>query len=229
MLLKSDFLSRVMARLGMATPSTSISDLYFDRMVISHERMDTSIPAGAVVFIGDSITQGLCVDAVTTPAVNYGICGDCTGGVLVRLQKYASLKRASAVVIAIGINDLAQGSSDDEILRNYRKILLSIPSGVAVVASAVLPIDSTLRPELYGKITHRRIANLNIRLKAECAKRTRCLFVDIGAVLQEQTGALRSAFHTGDGVHLSSEGYAVWIEELRLGLKNVQLTMAPAS
>ena len=40
--------------------------------------MDSLVPVGATVFIGDSITQGLATSAVVPLSVNYGIGGDTT-------------------------------------------------------------------------------------------------------------------------------------------------------
>jgi lysophospholipase L1-like esterase len=34
----------------------------------------------------------------------------------------------------------------------------------------------------------------------------------------DASGSLAPAFHTGDGMHLSREGYAAWIEALRPAL-----------
>ncbi len=60
-------------------------------------------PDKSVVFVGDSLTQSLYVDAVARPSVNYGIGGDTTVGVLGRLPEYRSILCASAVVMAIGV------------------------------------------------------------------------------------------------------------------------------
>ena len=64
-LLKSDFINRVERKLGIhiATQSPEITE-HFHRMLRYHKRMDGNVPEGSVIFIGDSITQGLCVSAM---------------------------------------------------------------------------------------------------------------------------------------------------------------------
>ena len=57
-------------------------------MVKYHSRMDGSIPDNSILFIGDSITQSLCVSAVADNSVNLGIGGDTTLDVINRLPKY---------------------------------------------------------------------------------------------------------------------------------------------
>jgi len=78
---------------------------HYHQMVTFHSHMDGNVPDDSVIFIGDSLTQGLCVSAVACPSVNYGIGNDTTLGVLQRISQYESIQRAKVVVIAIGIND----------------------------------------------------------------------------------------------------------------------------
>ena len=150
-LLKSDFVFRVQNKLGIGIQQARTLELtpHYHRMLGYHKRMDGNVPDRAVIFIGDSLTQGLCVSAVAVPSVNYGIGSDTTVGVLQRLSEYRSIDRAAAVVIAIGINDLRR-RSDAEILDNYETILARIPESIPVIASAVLPVDEPVRQSRGG-------------------------------------------------------------------------------
>ena len=187
-------------------------------MVICHEWMDGHVPKGSVVFIGDSITQSLCVDAVATPAVNFGIQGDTTLGVLSRIAKYRCLGHASAVVLAVGANDFNQEGDDNLLIENYRAMFNAIPPNVSIVVSAILPLEEGLLPPKNHGVIYRRIATLNDRLKRLCQTDARCVFVDAGAELKSDLGGLKSIYHVGDGIHLNADGYTVWIEALRSGL-----------
>jgi hypothetical protein len=117
-LIKSDFIQRVETKLGFVKPKIEITE-HFHRMLRYHSRMDGNVPKQSVIFIGDSITQGLAVTAVINPSVNYGIGSDTTVGVLNRLPVYKSIEKASTVVIAIGVNDM-EYRSNEEILRNLK-------------------------------------------------------------------------------------------------------------
>ena len=201
----------------MASPAaTGEITEHYERMLRYHQRMDGNVPDHAVVFIGDSLTQGLCVDAVATPSVNYGIGSDTSVGVLRRLPKYRSLERASIVVIAIGINDMTY-RDNEAILENYSQILEALPRSAHVIVSAVLPVDETrMGTGNQRKGTNDRVRSLNVALAALCQKQPdRCLFVDVGAKLVDQTGKLDAALSDPDGVHLTSEGNKVWIEGLK--------------
>jgi len=190
---------------------------HFKRMLCYHARMDGNVPDGAVIFIGDSITQGLCVSAIACPSVNYGIGSDTTVGVLKRLPSYKSIQRASAIVIAIGINDMRYRSNED-ILRNYAAIAKQIPEDVPVIFSAVLPIDEEVRDQWQGR-RRARIKALNADLETLTKQHENLFFVDAGPLLVDENGNLADQYHVGDGVHLNTAGNAIWIEELRRAIE----------
>lgn len=197
---------------------------HFHRMLRYHARMDGNVPDGAVIFIGDSIMQGLCVSAVATPSVNYGIGSDTTVGVLKRLPVYKSIRRARAVVIAIGINDMRFRSNED-ILHNYSAITERIPRNVPVIFSAVLPIDEEARDEWQGR-RQARIQSLNADLQRLTQRSERLFFVDAGPLLVDAQGNLADEFHDGDGVHLNAQGNAIWIQQLQKALATVRQSAA---
>lgn len=189
-------------------------------MLRYHLRMDGNVPDGAVVFVGDSLTQGLCADAVACPSVNYGIGSDTTVGVLERLPKYRCVSRASAVVLAIGSNDLDR-RGDAEIIENFRRILAAVPQALPVVCSAVLPVNEPLLPA-SDRGANARISGLNAGLKALCEGDARCVFMDAGPRLVDSEGNLSTTLQDGDGVHLNCEGNRIWIEELRAAVRTAR-------
>jgi lysophospholipase L1-like esterase len=196
--------------------SDEITD-HYRRMMVYHEYMDGNVPEDAVVFIGDSITQGLCVSAVAPRAINYGIGSDTTFGVLKRMPKYKSLEKCGAVVFAIGVNDLARRSNED-IVDNWKLISERVPENTPVLFSAILPMDLSQKE---GKsMSNERIIELNGALEKLCAEKGHA-FVDAGPQLRNDQGDLDAAFHTGDGVHLNTAGYERWIAVLKEGLQSL--------
>ncbi|MCP5002955.1 MAG: hypothetical protein GY941_03255 [Planctomycetes bacterium] len=226
-LLKSNFIDRVQSKLGIqqAELHPEITQ-HFHRRLCYHRRMDGNVPDGAVIFIGDSITQGLCVSATVSPSVNYGIGSDTTVGVLQRLPNYRSIDRASAIVLAIGINDITR-RSNDEILENYRNIIEQIPKTTPVVFSAVLPLDENSRDKWQGR-NQDRIRGLNSSMKHLAKAERHVFFVDAGPLLVDRSGNLADKYHSGDGIHLNSEGNAIWIDVLKTGIQRAQQSTALA-
>lgn len=193
------------------------SSFYQERLA-DHLLGDGAVPQGAVIFIGDSQIQSLDVDAIARGAVNYGIGGDTTAGVLRRLPLYASLGQARAVVLEVGTNDLAVAAPRD-IVANYQRILLSIPRQTAITMNAVLPVSAG-KSIGSGKPVSRNqaIGEINRGLAAICADRPGCAFLDPGPALADRAGDLAAEYDLGDGLHLSRAGYRVWSDMLRAAL-----------
>ena len=220
-LLKSNFIDSVQSKLGIqqAASPPEITQ-HFRRMLRYHRRIDGNVPDGAFIFIGDSITQGLCVSAIASPSVNYGIGSDTTVGVLQRLPDYKSIERASAVLFAIGINDMKR-RANEEIVENYRAIIDQIPSTIPIIFSAVLPLDKEARDEWQGR-NQTRIRELNARIKGLTEESDNLFFIDAGSQLIDENGNLSDKFHDGDGVHLNSRGNAIWIGKIREAIETAQ-------
>lgn len=135
------------------------------------------MPDGAVVLIGDSMTQRLCVSTVAPCSVNYGIGSDMTVGGLNHLPEYKSLGRASAVVLAIGSNDIRFRSNTD-ILHNYSEIVAQLPKDTPVIVSAVLPVDQEIHE--WHEANRSRIEPLNAKLEASARRTDNLFFVNAG-------------------------------------------------
>jgi lysophospholipase L1-like esterase len=189
-------------------------DAFYKEKLAGHLLADGTVPAGAALFIGDSQIQGLDAASVAPAAVNYGIGGDTTMGVLRRMPLYDSLARTRVVVLEVGTNDLAT-ASPGEILANYRQIVSMVPARAAIVVSAVLPVSAAKSEERSGKFSRNQaIGEINRGLAEICAARTGCIFLDVDK-LADAAGNLAPAFDLGDGLHLSREGYRAWGGMLR--------------
>ena len=98
---------------------------------------------GAVVFLGDSITQGwgggLGAAFPGVKVANRGISGDTTRGVLIRLQDDVLALDPAAVVLLIGTNDLEEGATPEVIAGNLKLILAALEKHDPQHADRALP------------------------------------------------------------------------------------------
>lgn len=195
LLLKTDALDRVSVRFGFkdAPPAPIIATM---REV--HRQMDASVPDGATIFLGDSITMALATAAVAPNAVNYGIGYQRSDELIESMRRYESMQRAARVVVAIGTNDVLQGRADG-IESRYAAILAAIPPHVPVVMSSPPPL------------AEHSTEGVGDAAKRACAVRSGCTFVDSSTV--GTSGLLP------DGVHLAPQGYRRWIAALRDGVR----------
>lgn len=160
--------------------------------------------------LGDSITQkfewqgalpGLLV-------ANRGIGSDTTEGMLARLDSVAALEPKIVSVMA-GINDFSYGRRPEEILETYRALLeelrLRCP-GARLIVNSVLPVDAG-RPA-----TPEGIRAVNQGLEALCAELD-ATYLDMFQAFADENGYSRKEY-TIDGVHLSPDGFSLWLSYL---------------
>ncbi|HJO09924.1 MAG TPA: GDSL-type esterase/lipase family protein [Verrucomicrobiota bacterium] len=85
---------------------------------------------GALVFLGDSITQGwgdtMGGSFPGVKVANRGISGDTTRGVLIRLEEDVLALKPSGIVLLIGTNDLEEGAPPKLIAGNLKLIIAAL-------------------------------------------------------------------------------------------------------
>src|SRR5436190_20099045 len=105
---------------------------------------------GALVFLGDSITQGwgdnIGGDFAGAKVANRGISGDTTRGVLIRLKEDVLDLKPAGIVLLIGTNDLEEKAEPEVIAGNLKLILAAIKQHDAklpVVLCQVFPSSAS--------------------------------------------------------------------------------------
>jgi len=210
--LKSDFIYLISKKIWPNREYVEGS-FHYHEMLAYHKRMDGNIPKNATIFIGDSLTQSLAVSAITPYAVNYGIGHDTSKGVLDRLNQYTSIQHSKIIVIAIGINDLKFNKKEKEILSNLEKIIKILPNKKPIIFNSMHPVDEqSLNSD---SIKNRKITSINSDLEKICSKYSNVHFIDTYKVLSNNSGNLLNKYHVGDGLHLNTQGYQVWINLIR--------------
>lgn len=170
---------------------------------------------GAVVFLGDSITQGwndrLATAFPGMRIANRSISGDTTRGVLLRLQDDVLALEPKAVVLLIGTNDLEEGARPDVVEHNVRLILSALRNHdprMPVVLCQVFPSSATKkRPAALVK-------DVNARLLGLVKNDPQVVPVDTYALWADAQGDAPIA-EFPDLLHLNDAGYARWAAALR--------------
>ncbi|THB80827.1 MAG: hypothetical protein D3926_05195 [Desulfobacteraceae bacterium] len=205
-------------RNGLGIKNSELTS-YYHTLLAFHLRIDPVLRQNTLVFIGDSLIQGLCVTCVADRSVNYGIGRDTTFGVLNRIRQYRSLNHARAVILSIGINDVAI-RTDDEIIHNYNDIIRMIPGGVHVIANSILPVDE--KECSLSARNNERIGGLNQKILSLTREYPNCFFLNLTSELVDESANLKAEYHIGDGVHLNTVGNLVWIKAIRKKLEQVE-------
>ena len=170
---------------------------------------------GAVVFLGDSITQGwgdsLDPSFPGLKVANRGISGDTTRGVLFRLQEDVIALRPRGVVLLIGTNDLEDGAPPEMVTSNLKLILAALrrrDPALPVVLCAVFPSSATMKRPAD------RIQLLNKLYKAAVKDEPQVTFLDTWKLFADaQRDAKLAEFP--DLLHPNAAGYAKFAGALR--------------
>jgi len=150
---------------------------------------------------------------------NYGIGNDTSVGVLRRIDEYRSIKRSRIIVVAIGINDLKVGRTKEQILYDFEKIIKKIDYKKMVIFNSIHPVDEKLQDEKNRN--NKTILSINAGLEKICSKYSNVYFLNTYRELSDNTENLRRLYHVGDGIHLSTEGYEVWIGLLKQKISEI--------
>jgi len=176
--------------------------------------MDRARDQGAVVFLGDSITQ-LWGDALPAafPGVkiaNRGISGDTTRGVLIRLQDDVLVLKPRAVVMLIGTNDLDEHATPEIIAGNMTLILAAIKAHdpqVPIILCQVFPSSATLNrpPDLIKKVNALYLAGVK--------NDPQVISLDTWTLFADANGDAKPS-EFPDLLHPNRLGYAKWAAAL---------------
>ena len=170
---------------------------------------------GAVVFFGDSITQGWGADFRKAfegmKLANRGIGGDTTRGMLLRLKEDVLALNPKAVVLLMGTNDIEVEVPVDAIGRNFQKIVAALKAHdpkMPVIVCRIFPSSAT------KKRPKETILAVNELFAAAVKGDPQFTVLDTYALFANAEGdALPALFP--DLLHLNAAGYAKWASALR--------------
>ena len=171
-----------------------------------------------VVFLGNSITDGSewCELLRNPHAVNRGISGDTSEGVLNRLYQVTRAQPAK-VFLLIGINDLSKNISPDTVYVNIVKIVSTITKQspkTRVYVQSIFPVNNTFKTFANHTSRTPQVKAINEKLKNICPK-LGATFIDLFSILKNPTDDLLNPMYTNDGLHLLGEGYQVWAKAIQ--------------
>jgi lysophospholipase L1-like esterase len=179
---------------------------------------------GAIVFLGDSITQGWGDVASSFPGIhvaNRGISGDTTRGVLIRLQDVYDVN-PRAVVLLIGTNDIEEKAEPETIAANVKLIIDALKQKnptMPVILCEVFPSSpADSRPP-------EKVRKLNALCLEQVADEPQVTVLDTWALFANAKGNAKED-EMPDLLHPNVVGYAKWAEALRPLFET--LNLAPA-
>ena len=192
-------------------------DHYYKRIV--DFKTDEPINSKSIVMLGNSITEGggdWAKKLKNKHLVNRGISGDNVSGVYDRLDDITK-GNPQKILLKIGINDVSHHQTSDFIVSRIAEIVERIKLDsprTQVYIQSLLPINESIG--IYTRLDGRsnQITAINTRLKA-LSKNWNLTYIDLYPLFVEPGTQTLRADLTGDGLHISEEGYKIWRKELK--------------
>lgn len=183
---------------------------------------------GALVFLGDSITQGWGDNIggafPGAKVANRGISGDTTRGVLIRLKEDVLDLNPAGVVLLIGTNDLEEKAEPEIIAGNLKLIIAALKQHNAkmpIILCQVFPSSASKSrsAENIKKVNHLYFA----AVKGDA----QVTFIETHPLFANAQGdAKKEEFP--DLLHPNKAGYAKWAAAIRPVLETLNLVKVEA-
>jgi lysophospholipase L1-like esterase len=170
-----------------------------------------AIDQNAIVFVGDSITDGwhtLDQDFAGLPVkvANRGIGGDTTPNLLYRLQDDVMSLHPRALVILIGTNDLGEHTSPQDIADNFGLLHARIRAAYPSIPIAWCLVMPRKADEGYPP----RIQALNGLIRQLAASDPLITVCDTYTAFALPDGSSKAEDFNPDHLHPNAAGYVVW-------------------
>lgn len=161
---------------------------------------------GAVVFVGDSITQGwgtLARDFPYLKVANRGISGDTTRQLRYRFKEDVISLKPTAIVLLIGTNDLGLGGNPEDAAENIKAILSQIKTDLPktpVIVCKVMP-----RQQQFAE----KIKKLNALVDDFIKNDSNFIRCDTWSIFADENGGAKKE-EFPDLLHPNAKGYEKW-------------------
>lgn len=179
------------------------------------------------LFIGDSITYGFSYFPSGIKEAKYaayigvgprqlisGTVKKEDGTTVVAMDEIVAAG-ASKVYILLGTNSLNSADTDEAIIKYYGDLLDTLaeklPKTTVFYIQGMPPVSA--KKSADKGFSNERITNLNEQI-AKLSYARGYHYLDLNALMRDDTGALREEYNGGDGLHMNNAGYAAWKEYL---------------
>ena len=167
-------------------------------------------PPDGVLFVGSSsirLWDGLQSDFASLPVViNRGFGGSTLSDCVHYLDRLVVRYRPRLVLVYAGDNDLAEGKTAADVLRQFEAFVQGIHSAlpatrIAFISIKPSPARASLLPE---------IRRANALVEQFAASQPGIAYVDVYSPMLAADGTPRSELFRPDALHLNATGYALW-------------------
>ena len=188
----------------------------FEKEIVAYEKQDSiALPAkGMKLFIGSSsfrLWKSFDADTKGMNAFNRGFGGSTLKDALYYFDRMVVKYQPSWVFMYEGDNDLASGTSPEEIAAQFEefssRLAKQVPGAKLVFVSA--------RPSLARETMKAKQQDLNQRIAAISSKKKGHFVIDMHSPFYNADGSLMQDIFVADKLHLNEKGYAIFAKQIQ--------------
>jgi lysophospholipase L1-like esterase len=188
----------------------------FEKEIVAYEKQDSvALPAkGMKLFIGSSsfrLWKSFNADTKGMNAFNRGFGGSTLKDALYYFDRMVVKYQPSWVFVYEGDNDLASGTSPEEIAAQFEefssRLANQVPGAKLVFVSA--------RPSLARETMKAKQLDLNQRIAAISSKKKGHFVIDMHSPFYNADGSLMQDIFVADKLHLNEKGYAIFAKQIQ--------------
>jgi len=188
----------------------------FEKEIVAYEKQDSvALPAkGMKLFIGSSsfrLWKSFDADTKGMNAFNRGFGGSTLKDALYYFDRMVVKYQPSWVFMYEGDNDLASGTSPEEIAAQFEefsgRLAKQVPGAKLVFVS--------VRPSLAREAMKAKQQDLNQRIAAISAKKKGNYVIDMHSPFYNVDGSLMQDIFVADKLHLNEKGYAIFAKQIQ--------------
>jgi len=213
-------IASLIAQLGLAQEASVPTSIYYERKADLFRYLPNDL--NEIILLGNSITDGgnwseLLGDIRVK---NRGISADVTRGILNRSDEVLE-SQPLKIFLLIGINDLAKGASQENILANIASFIHRVKQEspqTHLYIQSLLPVNPHFDKFPKHATQSQAVKQVNEKLALLCQE-LNVEYLDLYTHFANEEGLLIPEY-TNDGLHLSGKGYLVWRDILKPLLNN---------
>ncbi len=197
--------------------------------LLDYALLDSTNPpaSDSVLFVGSSSVrhwESLHRDFPRHRVFRRGLNGSCLQDTLRYAEDLILAYDPAMIILYGGDNDLADGHTPGRVLADYQHLVDRIQRHFPSRGIGILAIKPS--PSRWHLI--RRIRETNRRLREWCDSADHLDFIDVHSDLLNESGKPRLVLFRPDGLHLNTNGYALWAASIRPYLPESSLMTDPA-
>ena len=164
---------------------------------------------GSIVFIGSSsirLWTSLAKDFPSESVINRGFGGSENPDSTYFAGRLITRYRPRMVVLYAGDNDLVNGRSPAQVLKDFAAFVKRVRRDLPTVRIAFISI----KPSPAREHLLERMREANTKIRAYAARRKDVVYIDVFTSMLTKEGKARPELFGEDGLHMNRSGYELW-------------------